>query len=156
PVRQRFVLFGGGTGVPNNNDTWTLNLSGTPAWTQLAPANLPSERQFQTSTYDPIGDRLLIFGGSNGPILSGTWALPLSGASAWVPLSGTRRRGHLAIYDQLRQRMVVMGGDDGGPLNDVWELDFTDSPTWLKLTPAGDPPTPRAFHAGIYDPVRDR
>ncbi|HEV8481800.1 MAG TPA: kelch repeat-containing protein [Candidatus Eisenbacteria bacterium] len=155
PVRQQLVVFGGGTGVPNNNDTWALNLAGTPTWTQLAPANLPSGRQFQTSTYDPIGDRLLVYGGSNGAVLSGAWALSLSGATSWVPLSGTRRRGHLAIYDPQRERMVVMGGDDGTPLNDVWELDFTNS-TWLKLTPAGTPPTPRAFHAGIYDPVRDR
>jgi hypothetical protein len=156
PVRQRLVLFGGGLGVPNLSDTWTLNLSGTPAWTMLAPTNAPSGRQFQTSIYDPIGDRLLVFGGSNGPILSGTWALPLSGASTWVPLSGTRRRGHLAIYDPLRQRMVIVGGDDGTPLNDVWQLDLGDNPTWLKLTPSGTPPTPRAFHAGVYDPVRDR
>ncbi|HKA25457.1 MAG TPA: kelch repeat-containing protein [Candidatus Eisenbacteria bacterium] len=156
PVRQQLVIFGGGTGIPNNNDTWTLNLSGTPTWTQLAPTNPPAGRQFQTSVYDPIGDRFLVFGGSNGTILSGTWALPLSGATTWVPLSGTRRRGHLAIYDPLRQRMVVVGGDDGSPLNDVWELDLPESPTWLKLTPGGTPPSARAYHAGIYDPVRDR
>jgi hypothetical protein len=156
PVRQQLVVFGGGLGVPNLNDTWTLNMSGTPTWTQLTPANPPAGRQFQTSTYDPIGDRLLIFGGSNGPILSGTWALSLSGATTWVPLSGTRRRGHLAVYDPTRTRMVIVGGDDGGPLNDVWELDLDSSPTWLKLTPSGTPPLPRAFHAGIYDPVRDR
>jgi hypothetical protein len=158
PVRQQLVIFGGGLGVPNLNDTWALNLNGAPAWNELAPADPPAGRQFQTSTYDPIGDRLLIYGGSNGPILSGTWSLPLSGATTWVPLSGTRRRGHLEIYDQLRQRMVVVGGDDGGPLNDVWELDLEadQANTWLKLTPAGTPPTPRAFHAGIYDPIRDR
>ena len=156
PVRQRLVIFGGGLGAPNLNETWTLNLSGTPTWTMLAPTNQPAGRQFQTSTYDPIADRLLIYGGSNGPILSGTWALSLSGATTWVPLSGTRRRGHLAIYDDLRKRMVVVGGDDGGPLNDVWELDLDAAPTWLKLTPAGTPPSPRAFLAGIYDPVRDR
>jgi hypothetical protein len=99
---------------------------------------------------------MIVYGGSNGPILSGTWALSLSATEAWVPLSGTRRRGHLAIRDPLRHRMVVIGGDDGTALDDLWELGLGTAPTWLKLTAAGPSPGPRAFHAGVYDPQRDR
>lgn len=156
PSRQRLVLFAGGTGAPNLNDTWALTLSGSPTWTLLAPANPPQGRQFHTAVYDPIGDRMLVFGGSSGPILSGTWALSLSATQAWIPLSGTRRRGHVALLDDWRRRIVVFGGEDGTALNDVWELDLASLPSWTKLTPSGTPPAPRTFHAGVYDPVRDR
>ena len=156
PVRQRMMIFAGGQGSPNSNETWALSLPGTPAWTKLTPTNVPSGRQFHTAVYDPIGDRMIVFGGSNGPILSGTWALSLSATETWVPLSGTRRRGHLAIHDPLRHRMVVIDGDDGAALDDVWQLDLSAPPTWLKLTASGVSPGPRAFHAGVYDPQRDR
>ena len=156
PVRQRLVLFAGGTGAPNLNETWALALGGAPAWTKLSPASAPAGRQFHTAAYDPIGDRMLVFGGSSGPILSGTWALTLSPGETWTPYSGTRRRGHVAAYDQPRRRLLLFGGDDGGVLNDVWELGLAVPAAWLRLSPAGTPPGARAFHAGVYDPQRDR
>jgi hypothetical protein len=156
PIRQRLVLFAGGTGRPNLNETWALALGAAPAWTQLVPASPPGGRQFHAAAYDPIGDRLLVFGGSDGPILSGTWALSLSATEAWIPFSSTRRRGHLAAYDEPRRRLLVFGGDDGGVLDDVWELGLDAQAAWLRLTPAGTPPAARAFHAGVYDPQRDR
>ena len=93
-ARQRMVLFAGGTGTPNENDAWALTLGATPTWTKLTPSGPPQGRQFHTVSYDPIGDRLLAYGGSSGSILSDTWALPLASPTAWVPLSGTRRKGH--------------------------------------------------------------
>jgi hypothetical protein len=154
-ARQRMVLFGGGTGVPNQNDTWTLSLGLTPAWTKLVPTGPPQGRQFHTVSYDPIGDRLLAFGGSSGPILSDTWALALDAPVAWVPLSGTRRKGHSGVFDSARSRMVVFGGENGVTLNDAWELSLGVLPTWSRLAPTGTTPT-RTLHGAIYETRRDR
>lgn len=155
--RRRMVLFGGGVGAPNTNETWALSLDGgTPVWAQLSPTGPPQGRQYHTASYDPLGDRLVVFGGSSGPILSDTWALPLSPGTNWVPLSGTRRKGHSAFLDAARQRMLVFGGENGTQLNDLWELDLAGPPTWGRLFPGDSPPSPRALHTTIYDPKRDR
>ncbi len=155
-VRQRLVLFAGGTGAPNQNDTWALSLGAVPAWTPLSPSGPPQGRQFHSVSYDPIGDRLLAFGGSSGPILSDTWALSLAAPTVWVPLSGTRRKGHTGVHDPARGRMVVFGGDNGASLNDVWELSLGSMPTWARLAPSGTPPSARGLHGAIYEPQRDR
>src|SRR5207237_10531499 len=41
------------------------------------------------AVYDPVGDRMLVMGGSDGDHEPGeTWALPLSGAPVWHRVSG--------------------------------------------------------------------
>ncbi len=156
-LRRRAIFFGGGVGAPNTNETWALTLEGTPAWTLLPSSNAPQGRQFHTAAYDPFGDRLLVYGGSSGPVLSDTWALPLSSpGSAWIPLSGTRRKGHTAVLDTARRRMVIFGGENSSQLNDLWELGLGAGSTWARLNPAGTPPSARALHTAIYDDRRDR
>ncbi len=156
-LRRRAIFFGGGVGAPNTNETWALALDGAPAWTLLPSPNAPQARQFHTAAYDPFGDRLLVYGGSSGPVLSDTWALPLSSpGSAWIPLSGTRRKGHSAVLDTARRRMLVFGGENSTQLNDVWELGLGAGSTWARLNPAGTPPSARALHSAIYDDRRDR
>jgi hypothetical protein len=154
-VRQRMIVFAGGTGAPNQNDAFALTLGATPTWTKLTPTGPPQGRQFHSVSYDPIGDRLLAYGGSSGTILSDTWALPLAAPTAWVPLSGTRRKGHSAVYDNARGRMIVFGGDNGTQLADAWELSLGKAPTWTRLAPTGAPAA-RALHGAVYDPTRDR
>src|SRR5512140_2472856 len=97
-LRNRLLVFAGGTGAPNKNDLWSLSLDASPTWTQLSPANVPEGRQFHGAIYDPLSDKLVVFGGSSGPVLSDTWTLALSAPAQWIPLSCTRRWGHLAFY----------------------------------------------------------
>ncbi len=53
--------------------------------------------------------------------------------------------------------MLVFGGRDSlGPMNDLWALSLDDPPTWTQLTPAGGPPSPRAFAVAGYDREADR
>jgi hypothetical protein len=172
PVRDRMVVFGGFSSdfPPYFNDVWALSLAGTPAWTELTPSGTPPiVRSFHSAIYDPMHDRMVVFGGysSGSPNYSdGVWALSLPGMPAWTQLtpSGTPpsdRDGHSAIYDPVRDRMVVFGGDSGSPsfppyFNDVWALSLAGAPAWTQLTPSGTPPSARYGHSAIYDPVRDR
>jgi hypothetical protein len=165
PLRQRMVVFGGYDGADTFNDVWSLSLSASPAWTELTPAGTPpSGRLGHTAIYDPVRDRMVVFGGSraNYPALplNDIWALSLSGTPAWTELTpaGTPpapRSHHTAIYDPVRDRMVVFGGFRS-ETSDVWALSLTGSPAWTEIAPAGALPTGRYYHTAIYDPVRDR
>jgi len=85
-VRDRLVLFGGIGPNPYGqspfmNDTWALNLSGSPAWQRLLPAGvLPDGRLGAAGAYDARLDRLVVAGGqdSNDLFALGFGALPTS------------------------------------------------------------------------------
>jgi hypothetical protein len=147
PARDRMLVFGGvfydSTEYYFNteqhfNDVWALSLDGTPDWSALVPAGTPpSARSGQSATYDPVGDRIVVFGGEgDSAIFNDVWALSLAGTPAWTQLTpaGTPsppRFDHGAIYDPSRNRMVVFGGNrDGGRVNDLWAL-------WLGDVPLG-------------------
>jgi len=171
PVRDRMVVFGGlGDSFSILGDVWTLSLTGTPAWTPLTPAGTPpSARYAHSMIYDPVRDRIVVFGGLGiigGGYHNDVWALSLAGTPTWTELtaSGTlpfARYVHQALYDPVRDRMVVFGGlyydgIENRPLNDVWALSLAGAPSWTEVTPNGTPPSPRSSHTAVYDPLRDR
>ncbi len=163
PLRDRMVVFGGYDDTNFRNDVWALSLVGIPTWGELAPTGTPPTARFGPSAiYDPVRDRMVVYGGYGGSFESDVWALSLAGSPAWIALgtSGTPpapRYGHTAIYDPVRDRMVVYAGFDGTSYNsDVWELSLAGSPTWTALATAGGPPSGRVHQSAIYEPVRDR
>ena len=173
PVRDRMIVFGGGTNVSSFNDVWALSLAGSPVWSRLTPAgSLPAARWGHTAIYDPVRDRMIVFGGeTNVSTFNDVWALSLAGSPVWIALDPmgsppVALSYHTAIYDPVRDRMIVFGGVGGGSLlNDVWALSLAGTPepdeiddadVWSELAPAGSPPTARAELTAIYDPVRDR
>ena len=172
PLRHRMIVFGGELGGALLGDVWTFGLQDSSGWAQLVPSGAPpvSRAEF-TAIYDPIRDRVLIFGGFTNVAgvvtpLNDTWALSLSGTPAWAPLNPAgapppARGWHTAIHDPLRDRMIVYGGANtwscwGEVFGDVWALSLSETPTWTPLAPAETPPPARCDHAAIYDPVRDR
>ena len=167
PVRDRLIVFGGdGKFGFNLKDVWELSLSGTPSWTELsASGGPPNGLHGSAAVYDPVRDRLLVFGGlaSASPFYpTDVWALSLAGTPTWsmvTTIGGptTGRYGHSAIYDPIRDRMIVFGGWDGtANLNDTWALSLSGPPTWNLITPVGSLPPGRREHTAIYDPTRDR
>jgi hypothetical protein len=115
-------------------DTWALTL-GAPAWAELAPTGVPPLGNLNhTAIYDPVRDRMVVFGGAyldefNQPHFpTDVSALSLAGTTGWTALSTgggpVGRSLHTAIYDPVRDRMVVFGGADirGLALNDAWFL----------------------------------
>src|SRR5207247_9698816 len=117
PVRDRMVVVGGNTGT-NNNDVWALSLAGSPAWTYTTLSRAsPPARFAHTAIYDPVRDRMVVFGGyDNVSIFGDVIALSLGEGPAWsslTPVNGGPRYQHSAIYDPVRDRMLVFGGLDG-------------------------------------------
>ena len=165
PVRNRMIIFGGtyyGPSFNLLNDVWALSLAGPPAWTPLAPlGTAPAARYWHAAIYDPVRDRMLVFGGNGGSRLNDVWELSLSGTPTWTQLSpgGTppsARDGASAIYDPVRDRMVLFGGYSTTYLRDTWALGLTGNPTWASLQLGAVLPPFRTNSSLIYDPIRDR
>ncbi len=176
PVRDRMIVFGGDNIVVNSvtssgsvlGDVWALSLSGTPTWTQLQPSGIaPGARRYHSATYDPVRDRMIVFGGwddTRSQWSNEVWTLSFGDTLEWSLLATAgappmARGEHSAVYDQAHDRLIVFGGGQWSyqaPLNDVWVLSLTDTPTWIMPVIADPRPTPRADHTAIYDPQRAR
>ncbi len=170
-VNQRYLLFAGFTNVPSYtllNEIWVLSLLPTPTWTQISIADpVPGERHSPQYGYDPVRNRVLVFGGygSHHPgdpweYLNDVWQLDLNRTPTWTELfpSGTAPVGRLAgaaVYDPLRQRFVGFGGTRGLPV-DTWELDLSGDPAWDSMPTIGTSPPGSYGMTSIYDVVRDR
>ena len=89
------VVFGGMSGATPKNDVWELALGTTREWKLLKPTGTPPPaRRGHVAIYDPVGDRMIVQGGSGLSYLNDAWALSLSGGTpAWTQLapSGTLR-----------------------------------------------------------------
>lgn len=157
PVRHRVVLWGGyfGNLVGLNTEVYTLDLNGTPTWGEfIFSGTQPAGRRIPTAIYDPIRDRMVVYGGMDmfgNNAFDETWALSLS-TMTWQFLTPTtavawQRYSHSMLYDALHQRALVLGGiGPGGQVppgpfryyNDVWALSLSvsipaNSATWIRL-----------------------
>lgn len=164
-ARDRMIVFGGfdGAGYGNGlqNDVWALSLSGAPTWSQLAPGGTPPvPRAAHSAIYDPVQDRMVVFGGFDGSAdRDDVWTLSLAGPETWTRLNPggpAPRHAHSTMYDPTRNRMVIFGGvSNGTRLGDAWALDLS-FPQWSNLNPTGTPPSHRYAPVAVYDPSDDR
>jgi hypothetical protein len=183
PVSNRLIVFGGrSNSVTNLNDVTVLvdaNGIGDPHWITLAPTGTPPPaRGNATAAYDPLTNRLIVFGGRTHlgtQHFNDVWVLTnangLGEQSEWVHLApaGTppaQRGMHSAVYDTNSQRLIVFGGLDssvGDPylfFDDAWVLTGANglhgTPQWRKLQPQGPLPTACAWHSVGYGGAANR
>ncbi len=141
PVRDQMV-------VVTSSGAWTLSLGASPAWTQLAPTGR-APTGVQSVVYDPLRDRLVVFGDS-------VRVLSLAGAPAWSALANNRMpRAHSAVYDSVRDRIVAHGGCAGSTCGtrETWALSLAGTPVWTQLSASGPMVS---SHSAIYDAAHDR
>jgi hypothetical protein len=165
PGRDRLLVFGGESNAGLTNGVFALPLSGASGWSPLTATGVgPLPRRAAGVVYDPVRDRLLVFGGSDGTTTyNDVWALSLAGAPHWTFLGSggalvPPREEHVTVYDATHDRLVIFGGIDheGHILPDCWALPLTGPGTWSPLATSGPRPSARQSASGIYDPVRDR
>jgi hypothetical protein len=158
PVRDRLLVLEGAyaTGWPAVH---ALDLQPAPRWSELPMDGPPPVGRIGPAVaYDPVRDRLLLFGGAG---YSDLWALTFLPSPAWQALVTTgetprTRAGHSAVYDPIRDRMVIFGGIDGSTyLGDSWAISLRTN-QWEHLASAGAGPSSRAWHRAVYDSVGDR
>ena len=167
------IVFGGHQGYVSTNEVWVLSIGEDPHWTPLLPAGSPPAARSQAAAiFDPLRDRMILFGGSwdadyEDEVMYGdTWSLELDPAPRWVQLStaGTlppRCKGASAVYDPFSDRMVLFGGWTGvsglnaRTLNDTWTLTLSGEPRWDRLAASNAPPE-RQETAAVVDTRRRR
>lgn len=152
------------------DETWWLDLT-TDTWSQVeVKANSPSGRVNASAIYDPIGVRVILFGGNKSTggasyiPLSDAWELDLT-KDAWTPITTdpgpNARLFAAAVYDPINHAMVITQGGDAnafiGPfLGDTWSLDLSTY-SWTKLDASGGPgPDRRIWGRAIYAPGIER
>lgn len=174
PTSDRMIIFGGGEGFPGPcvNDLWVVthinSVGGKPAWTQYAAGGtLPGIREGQTTIYDSVNNKMIIFGGTNcsGTYYNDLWILSnadgSTGTPTWAQVTpvGTppsARSQATAVYDSVNNVMTVYGGGTTSTtvFGDVWTLTnangLTGTPTWAQLSPTGTAPAARVGHSAIY------
>ncbi len=162
--QQVIVLFGGyNSGFTLYNDTWKWD---GVAWTQLATTTpRPAPRSSPAMGYDPVRERIIIFGGNVVPTICGTnsdetWELDLStNPATWaknttIPHPSPRgENGHI-VFDPLANRMLLFGGTNfcapQPALNDTWEY---IAGLWTQI-PTPTSPEGRHGHDMVYDTAR--
>jgi hypothetical protein len=174
--RQRLVLFGGfvppltGAAATVGGDTWERVGS---EWTQVADTG-PAPRQLCTLTYDPAGQRVVLFGGFSQADegFNDTWEWD---GSEWTQIADTgpsARFSPAMVFDRSRpgsECLVLFGGFDTMAsrwLTDTWEFFAGTGPGpdtgWVKRQDMGPPPIahPRMVYTeqhtvlfGSSDPV---
>ena len=113
-------------------------------WKQLSPAMSPPARIYPAMAYDPVSQRIVLFGGAgfNG-FLDDTWTFD---GKNWRQLTtsgspGGRAAANMA-FDQPSGKLVLFGGVSGSLLQDTWLFDGATS-TWTQAAPV-HVPTPAA------------
>jgi hypothetical protein len=170
--RRRLIAIAGGNLLNHGhklNQIWAMPLDGPSVWSQLAVAgDPPIGRSSFGAAYDPLRDRVLLYGGINFGFggsrqandIGELWELSLS-EPRWHLLQTLgapgKRGGPQVIYDPPRDRLLVLGGFTSGydmsyPVHDTWALTLAgDSLVWSSL----GPPVPGDAQI-VMDSVRDR
>lgn len=158
-ARQRMMVFGGWDGGTYTyyNDTWAFSLASSAGWSEVAVPSFPPARREISMIYDPIGDRLVLFGGNDGSFRNDSWSLDLGPSGHWSPISASGtvpsgRYGHASYYDPVGHNFFIFGGNSFEQhLNDLYRLNLSGPPQWTNVLGSSPPST----HAPVIDDVRD-
>jgi hypothetical protein len=164
PGRDRVLLVDDFDPEHAGVEVVALELAPVPAWRRLTPAGTPPYPRVNASlTYDPIGDRLLLFGGRIGlePV-NELWELRFTPNLEWrrvetAGLTAPALESAPMTFDAPHQRLVVVQPprDSPGPGTPAmaWTLDVSgDLPAWDVQVPTGPQPP---VHTMGTEAVRD-
>jgi N-acetylneuraminic acid mutarotase len=157
PIFHKVILFGGYRSVgPHFNDTWAFDYLSN-SWTELHPTTSPSGRYGARMVYDPINQRIFLFGGRTTTPQNDVWVY-YYGNNTWVELSTTNNPGtrywHGMVYDSHYHKVIVFGGRHTGAPGDALEDTWIFNPStnaWSEVFPSSHPSN-RMEPAMVYDP----
>lgn len=154
-ARQRVVLFGGRVAAPAIrvvDDTWEWDGAN---WRQLFPTTPPPARDHHAMAYDPIRQRVVMFGGTTTAGLSANDVWEWDGSNwALTPAAGTipvARVGHAMAFDAASGRVVLFGGDVATATGGLFTVGGTyewDGASWSQTGSA----TPSNSSGMAFDP----
>lgn len=139
---DRLVIYGG-VGSSLLNDTWVFDFT-SMAWSQLSlTTNLPSPRFALSTIYDPIGKRMIIFGGQNDSTwYNETWELANLAAKGFSVAGKT-----LGVAHAGTGRGVAWGDFDNDGDQDLYLSSWFD-PNFLYRNDLNPPSEERFTEVG--------
>jgi N-acetylneuraminic acid mutarotase len=146
---KRYILFTG------DGHTWAYEFAKN-TWKDMNPAVHPDGRYFPAMDYDPVVDRIVMFGGSIDDVgQTDTWTYDYD-HNMWREMRPatfpTRRLHGTMVYEPASRKMILFGGEEtqaNNPLSDTWSYDLAAN-TWTQLTPKASP-SARARQAMAFD-----
>ncbi|MHB0969472.1 MAG: Kelch repeat-containing protein [Thermoanaerobaculia bacterium] len=140
PNSKNLIVFGG-IGRKSTEDKIQrygdmFSFDGTK-WTELKPSVLPSPRYGAFVEWDPIGKKIIMFGGKNDKeeYINEQWEWNGSNWAQRNPATrpSPRMNGSM-MFDPTRQQLTLYGGYAGQYFSDLWVWDGT---SWKLLEDAG-------------------
>ena len=128
-------------------------------WKRIRPPNAPDQPPamllWASLCYDPVGRRVILFGGGGVDAPDGrphTWSLDVTD-DTWrrldLDVEPPARCNSRMVYDRRNRLIVLFGGDaQDRALADTWVFDVTAS-RWQQRRPSRSP-HPRSCHAMAY------
>lgn len=149
---DRVIIFGGGTESETygTDETWSFDF-GNNTWMDMTSTIRPPPRIQHQISYDPIHDRVILFGG-RGPVnhkmvsLDDTWTYDYD-TNTWKNMSPlmipTGLSQFAMAYDSQSQAVILFGGISSGNngniiMNDTWSYNYEKN-LWEKLIPLKSP-----------------
>ncbi|MCH8908320.1 MAG: hypothetical protein IH840_14630, partial [Candidatus Heimdallarchaeota archaeon] len=136
-TNRKTILF---SGEGADADTWAYDQPSN-TWTEVTPLSSPSQRYGHRMVFDPVTEKVIMFGGFAGSTtVAETWIYDYT-ANSWTqvtPLvSPSARQAHNMVYDTINQ-VVLMHGGSGS--TDTWVY-VPAANTWTNLAPVTNPGT---------------
>lgn len=161
---KKIVAYGGRTGFrsdfENVNETWAFDYNKN-RWENLEPTSLPPWRSSHTIVYDPVRDKIVLFGGNDfDKAYNDLWQYDYT-SNEWTDInpvnSPEARQMHGMVYVPDRDVIIMYGGrrlNGGASFSDTWELNCKTY-TWKKFNPGNSPSV--SDHVNItYDSSADK
>jgi len=157
---DKFILFGG-LQAPDLRllaDTWAYDFT-TNTWIDMSPTGAtPPGRNFHGQYYDPVSDRVIVFGSltAREVLENDTWAYDYN-SNKWTELgpanSPAPRDFPTMVYAGQGHGLLFGGATaNGTPISDPWIYDAASN-TWSQAT-FDNQPSPRVHHSMTYDAAR--
>ena len=121
-------------------------------WEQVYTLDHPNERSDMGMVYDPVEQKIVLFGGDKWANNDETWIYDTV-SHTWTQVALTApsgRYGHTMVYDNFNKKVLLFGGynDVNFHCRDTWTFD-TKSSIWAKVSETG--PSRRYEHAMACD-----
>jgi len=161
PVHERMIVVGGNDLDNDFGDVWSLDLTGTMAWTPgLDGVTAIPPREQQAQVFDADSNRVVLFGGQGANTdLGDDIAFGVAGLVR-TPGLPYPRFGQRGSYDPIHHDMIVFGGGYGGgspgQSNSTLALHLDPHVSWREITPVGPLPPGRLNHVQAFDPTGQR
>lgn len=147
--RHRILLFGGEWNDDHGNridfdELWSWD---GMTWTLIPANNRPPARASHGLVYDPVRDRVVLFGGNSTRYFGDTWEWD---GTTWIELlpdpKPFRRSGPRMVYDPTTQRTRLFGGS--GELRRFEDSWSWDGASWTELHLPAGPQASSAYDVG--------